>query len=55
MLDVSGGPSWANISYDAPIIINATAQEFYKQPTYYALAHFRFEEMVTEESKLSPF
>lgn len=24
---------------DAPIIVNATADEFYKQPMYYALAH----------------
>ncbi|CAJ0956498.1 unnamed protein product, partial [Mesorhabditis belari] len=40
VLDVNGGPSWANVSYDAPIIVNSTAQEFYKQPTYYALAHF---------------
>ncbi|CAJ0563419.1 unnamed protein product, partial [Mesorhabditis spiculigera] len=40
VLDVNGGPSWANSSYDAPIIVNATSQEFYKQPLYYAIAHF---------------
>ena len=27
---------------NAPILVNATAGEFYKQPMYYALAHFRF-------------
>lgn len=25
---------------DAPIIINATSQEYYKQPFFYALGHF---------------
>lgn len=25
---------------DAPIIVNVEAQEYYKQPMYYALAHF---------------
>lgn len=39
-LDVQGGPNWAKNYVDSPIIVNATAQEFYKQPMYYALAHF---------------
>ena len=25
---------------DAPIIVNKTAKEYYKQPMYYSLAHF---------------
>ncbi|CAN8029207.1 unnamed protein product, partial [Ixodes persulcatus] len=39
-LDLSGGPNWANNFVDSPIIVNATGREFYKQPMYYALAHF---------------
>nr|CAD7395805.1 unnamed protein product [Timema poppensis] len=38
-LDLEGGPNWANNTVDAPIIVNATADEFYKQPMFYALAH----------------
>jgi glucosylceramidase len=39
-LDTEGGPNWVNNNVDSPIIINATADEFYKQPMFYALAHF---------------
>ncbi|CAG2117961.1 unnamed protein product, partial [Medioppia subpectinata] len=39
-LDVKGGPNWAKNFVDAPIIINSTAEEYYKQPMYYSLAHF---------------
>nr|CAD7417790.1 unnamed protein product [Timema poppensis] len=39
-LDLDGGPNWANNTVDSPIIVNATADEFYKQPMFYALAHF---------------
>ncbi len=39
-LDLEGGPNWVNNFVDAPIIINATAYEFYKQPFFYALGHF---------------
>ncbi|KAK7085837.1 hypothetical protein SK128_017034 [Halocaridina rubra] len=39
-LDMSGGPNWAGNYVDAPIIINAVDDEFYKQPTYYAMGHF---------------
>ncbi|XP_075534862.1 lysosomal acid glucosylceramidase-like [Dermacentor variabilis] len=39
-LNVEGGPNWANNFVDSPIIVNASAQEFYKQPMYYALGHF---------------
>nr|XP_050045334.1 lysosomal acid glucosylceramidase-like isoform X1 [Dermacentor andersoni] len=39
-LDTQGGPNWAKDFVDSPIIVNATAEEFYKQPMYYALGHF---------------
>ncbi|XP_017772242.1 PREDICTED: putative glucosylceramidase 4 [Nicrophorus vespilloides] len=39
-LNVQGGPTYINNFVDSPIIVNATAGEFYKQPTYYALGHF---------------
>ncbi|XP_071528313.1 lysosomal acid glucosylceramidase-like [Panulirus ornatus] len=39
-LDVTGGPNWANNEVDSPIIINATADEFYKQPMFYVMGHF---------------
>ncbi|XP_063233884.1 lysosomal acid glucosylceramidase-like [Bacillus rossius redtenbacheri] len=39
-LDADGGPNWADNTVDSPIIVNATADEFYKQPMFYAIAHF---------------
>ncbi|XP_037563125.1 lysosomal acid glucosylceramidase-like isoform X1 [Dermacentor silvarum] len=39
-LDTEGGPNWAKYFVDSPIIVNATAEEFYKQPLYYVLGHF---------------
>lgn len=39
-LDLQGGPNWAKNFVDSPIIVNATSDEFYKQPMYYALGHF---------------
>ncbi|KAK5643509.1 hypothetical protein RI129_007354 [Pyrocoelia pectoralis] len=39
-LDLTGGPTYINNYVDSPIIVNSTGGEFYKQPTYYALAHF---------------
>jgi glucosylceramidase len=39
-LSPQGGPSWASNFVDAAIIVNATANEFYKQPMFYALGHF---------------
>ena len=39
-LDEQGGPSWVENFVDSPIIINKTADEFYKQPMYYAMGHF---------------
>ncbi|XP_075537215.1 lysosomal acid glucosylceramidase-like isoform X2 [Dermacentor variabilis] len=39
-LNTHGGPNWAKNFVDSPIIVNSTAEEFYKQPMYYALGHF---------------
>ncbi|XP_050045342.1 lysosomal acid glucosylceramidase-like [Dermacentor andersoni] len=40
ILNTEGGPTWVGNYVDAPIIVNATAEEFYKQPMYYAMGHF---------------
>ena len=40
--DDDAGPNWANNFVDAPIIVNRDTDEFYKQPMYYSLAHFRW-------------
>lgn len=39
-LDLKGGPSYISNLCDSPILVNATAQEFLKQPMFYALGHF---------------
>ncbi|GMR46007.1 hypothetical protein PMAYCL1PPCAC_16202, partial [Pristionchus mayeri] len=39
-LDLTGGPTWVGNFLDSPIIVNKTADEFYKQPTHYAMTHF---------------
>ncbi|XP_011634445.1 glucosylceramidase-like [Pogonomyrmex barbatus] len=39
-LNITGGPAWIDNRVDSPIIINHTANEFYKQPMFYALGHF---------------
>ncbi|XP_063230493.1 lysosomal acid glucosylceramidase-like [Bacillus rossius redtenbacheri] len=39
-LDLEGGPTWTGRPVDSPIIVNSTADEFYKQPMFYFLAHF---------------
>ncbi|XP_011881411.1 PREDICTED: glucosylceramidase-like [Vollenhovia emeryi] len=39
-LSTSGGPNWINNTVDSPIIVNSTANEFYKQPMFYVLGHF---------------
>ncbi|XP_076289098.1 lysosomal acid glucosylceramidase-like [Lasioglossum baleicum] len=39
-LDETGGPNWINNNVDSPIIVNATTDEFYKQPMFYAVKHF---------------
>ena len=40
VLNEKGGPNWADNHVDAPIIVNATGDEFYKQPMFYILGHF---------------
>ena len=39
-LDLEGGPNWVQNFVDSPIIVNATAHEYYKQPMFYVLGHF---------------
>ncbi|XP_046403394.1 lysosomal acid glucosylceramidase isoform X2 [Ischnura elegans] len=39
-LNPRGGPNWAKNYVDSPIIVNATGDEFYKQPMFYAIGHF---------------
>uniref|UniRef100_H2YNM8 Glucosylceramidase n=1 Tax=Ciona savignyi TaxID=51511 RepID=H2YNM8_CIOSA len=39
-LDLKGGPNWAQNFDDSPIIANASADEFYKQPMFYHMGHF---------------
>lgn len=40
-LNMNGGPSWMGNKVNSPIIINKEIGEFYKQPTFYAMGHFR--------------
>ncbi|XP_031621876.1 lysosomal acid glucosylceramidase-like [Contarinia nasturtii] len=40
ILNLDGGPSLTVDREDAPILISDDSSEFYKQPIYYALAHF---------------
>ena len=39
---MKGGPNWVKNFVDSPVIVNAAKDEFYKQPMFYAMAHFRF-------------
>ncbi|XP_063240542.1 lysosomal acid glucosylceramidase-like isoform X2 [Bacillus rossius redtenbacheri] len=40
-VDLGGGPNWLGQTRDdASVVVNSTADEFYKQPTFYAVAHF---------------
>ena len=39
-LDIDGGPSWVKNYCDSPIIVDKSAGEFYKQPSFYILGHF---------------
>lgn len=39
-LDMNGGPNWMGNYVDSPIIVNFEKGEFYKQPMFYAMAHF---------------
>lgn len=40
ILDTNGGPNYYNGFADAPIIVNITSGEIFKQPTFYAIGHF---------------
>lgn len=40
-LNMEGGPNWVHNYVDSPIIVNAEKDEFYKQPMFYAMGHFR--------------
>lgn len=40
VLDIGGGPTWAGNNLDAPIIVNAQRDEYYKSPAFYAIGHF---------------
>ena len=42
VLDMTGGPIWGGHSHSAsaPIIVNHSAKEYYKNPMYYAMGHF---------------
>jgi O-Glycosyl hydrolase family 30. len=40
-LNLTGGPLWHDSSpLDSPVIVDSTKDEFYKQPTFYAIGHF---------------
>ncbi|XP_008201883.2 lysosomal acid glucosylceramidase-like [Nasonia vitripennis] len=39
-LDIQGGPNWVDNYVDAPIIVDAKKDVFYKQPMYYVTTHF---------------
>lgn len=39
-LDQQGGPNWCDNFVDSPIIVDPSADEFYKNPMYYAMGHF---------------
>lgn len=39
-VNTSGGPTYVNNNVDSAILVNSTADEFYKQPMYYAIGHF---------------
>uniref|UniRef100_A0AAX7UTP4 Glucosylceramidase n=1 Tax=Astatotilapia calliptera TaxID=8154 RepID=A0AAX7UTP4_ASTCA len=39
-LDPNGGPNWVKNLVDSPVIVDATRDVFYKQPSFYSMAHF---------------
>jgi glucosylceramidase len=41
-LNLKGGPNWANNNVEGPVIINPANDEFYKQPLFYIMGHFRY-------------
>lgn len=40
VINEEGGPSYIGNFIDSPIVVNASAGEFYKQPMFYVLGHF---------------
>ncbi len=40
VLDMQGGPNWANNKVDAPILADLSTQTLYIQPMYFYLGHF---------------
>ena len=41
-LSTKGGPNWVSNFDDSPIIVNEVEKEFYKQPMFYVMGHFRY-------------
>ena len=41
-LDMEGGPNWTKNFVESPVIVNYAADEFYKQPIFYIMGHFRY-------------
>ncbi|XP_016366583.1 glucosylceramidase-like [Sinocyclocheilus rhinocerous] len=39
-LNQDGGPNWVKNFVDSPIIVDPSKDVFYKQPTFYSMAHF---------------
>uniref|UniRef100_A0A3Q2PZJ7 Glucosylceramidase n=2 Tax=Fundulus heteroclitus TaxID=8078 RepID=A0A3Q2PZJ7_FUNHE len=39
-LDQTGGPNWVKNFVDSPVIVDAERDVFYKQPSFYGVAHF---------------
>lgn len=39
-LNKNGGPNWVENNVDSPIIVIPEEDQFYKQPMFYAIAHF---------------
>ena len=39
-VDMQGGPNWVNNFVDAPLVVDADKHQYYRQPSYYAMAHF---------------
>ena len=40
LLNMTGGPNWANNEVDAPILLDHDSKTLHKQPMFYALGHF---------------
>ncbi|XP_066985550.1 lysosomal acid glucosylceramidase-like [Macrobrachium rosenbergii] len=54
-LDTQGGPNWAGNFVDSAIIVNETADEFYKNPMFYAMGHFsKFVQEGAQRVELTP-